>query len=149
MGVNEMTRFGFGKEEFARLAHLIAACVRGEEIREEVVRFRSGYTEMRYCFSDRELEGALDRICTASGPVRNAGFIGFIKRIPMGRGWFFAKRLRRNSNCTIIPAGAYRRDTSLQGHKRHRRNCNIYGGIYHEFSERTEVYQRRRMGQDD
>ena len=27
MGVNEMTRFGFGKEDFAKLAHLLDACV--------------------------------------------------------------------------------------------------------------------------
>ena len=57
MGVNEMTRFGFGKEEFAKLAHLIAECVKnGTDVRDEVARFRDEYTEMRYCFTDKEFK---------------------------------------------------------------------------------------------
>ena len=67
MGVNEMTRFGFGKDEFKRLAHLIAECVKGVDVRDEVIRFRSDYTEMKYCFSDKELDGAMDKFCTATG----------------------------------------------------------------------------------
>ena len=61
MGVNEMTRFGFGKEEFAKLAHLIADCVlRNADVKEEAARLREGYTEMRYCFSDAETDAMLN-----------------------------------------------------------------------------------------
>ena len=67
MGVNEMTRFGFGKEEFQRLAHLIAQCVKGEEVKEEVARFRKDYTEMRYCFSDADTENALQQLAGILG----------------------------------------------------------------------------------
>ena len=67
MGVSEMTRFGFGKQEFARLAHLIAECVKGVDVRDEVVRFRSAYTEMKYCFSDQELGGVMEKFRAATG----------------------------------------------------------------------------------
>ena len=67
MGVNEMTRFGFGKEEFKKLAHLIAECVKGVDVRDEVIRFRSEYTEMKYCFSDKDLDGAVENFCKVTG----------------------------------------------------------------------------------
>ncbi len=55
MGVSEMTRFGFGKEEFARLAELMADCIlRGQDISGDVEKLRSEHTEMRYCFNDDE-----------------------------------------------------------------------------------------------
>ncbi|MBE6945041.1 MAG: glycine cleavage system aminomethyltransferase GcvT [Ruminococcaceae bacterium] len=61
MGVSEMTRFGFGKEEFSKLAELIADCIlRGKDISEDVVRMRSEYTEMQYCFNDDEMTAALE-----------------------------------------------------------------------------------------
>ena len=61
MGVNEMTRFGFGKKEFSKLAELIADCVlRGKDIIEDVEKLRSEYTDMRYCFSDDEVNNALE-----------------------------------------------------------------------------------------
>lgn len=67
LGVSEMTRFGFGKPEFKQLAALMAACIRGEAVAEDVARLREGYTEMKYCFSDGDLEGALSRLCKATG----------------------------------------------------------------------------------
>ena len=67
MGVSEMTRFGFGKQEFARLAHLIAECVKGVDVRDEVVKFRSEYTGMKYCFSDQELGGVMEKFRAATG----------------------------------------------------------------------------------
>ena len=68
MGVNEMTRFGFGKEEFAKLAHLIAECVKnGTDVRDEVARFRDEYTEMRYCFTDKEFEDLLNVFAKTTG----------------------------------------------------------------------------------
>ena len=68
MGVNEMTRFGFGKEEFAKLAHLIAECVKnGTDVRDEVAKLRDEYTEMRYCFTDKEFEDLLNVFAKTTG----------------------------------------------------------------------------------
>jgi aminomethyltransferase len=60
MGVSEMTRFGWGKDEFAKAAALIAELVlNGANIGDEVKALRSGYTEMKYCFTDEELGGEM------------------------------------------------------------------------------------------
>ena len=60
MGMSEMTRFGFGKKEFEQLAAIMADCIlRGKDVREDVIRLRSNFTEMKYCFSDDEFETAL------------------------------------------------------------------------------------------
>jgi aminomethyltransferase len=57
MGVSEMTRFGMQPEDFQSLAGLIRAVVLdGTAVKEEVVRLRSRFQELRYCFSDTELE---------------------------------------------------------------------------------------------
>ena len=59
MVVSEMTRFGFGKKEFEQLAAMMADCIlRDRDITEDVARLRSGYTEMKYCFSG----DAFDRV---------------------------------------------------------------------------------------
>lgn len=55
LGVSEMTRFGFGKEEFKKLANLMAECIKGVDVKEEVVKLRSEYTEMKYCFNDEQM----------------------------------------------------------------------------------------------
>ncbi|MBR2559871.1 MAG: glycine cleavage system aminomethyltransferase GcvT [Firmicutes bacterium] len=69
MGVSEMTRFGFGPAEFDRLAGLMADCIlNGADIADEVAKLRSGYTDMRYCFTEKEFGEALDAF---------AGKIGF------------------------------------------------------------------------
>jgi len=69
MGVSEMTRFGFGAEDFDRLAQLMADCIlRGADVSEDVSRLRGEHTEMRYCFSGKEFDEALDSF---------AGRIGF------------------------------------------------------------------------
>ena len=63
MGVSEMTRFGFGKEEFAKLASLMADCIlRGKDIREDIIKLRSENLQMRYCFSDAEIDEALEEL---------------------------------------------------------------------------------------
>ena len=68
MGVNEMTRFGFGKDEFAKLAHLIAECVlRNADVKEEVKKLRADYTDMRFCFSDAQTEALLQHFAQATG----------------------------------------------------------------------------------
>ena len=62
MGVSEMVRFGFGEAEFKKTAALIAACIRGENVKEDVKKFRSEYQTMRYCFDDKTVENALDHL---------------------------------------------------------------------------------------
>jgi aminomethyltransferase len=60
-GVQEMTRFGMGKEGFSRLAQLIADVVAGKKgVREEAAKLRSEYREMRYCFTEKELSPLLE-----------------------------------------------------------------------------------------
>ncbi len=61
LGVNEMTRYGFGAEEFDKLAELMAALIlRDEDVSEDVAKLRADYTEMKYCFDDKEFESALE-----------------------------------------------------------------------------------------
>ncbi|TFG89584.1 MAG: glycine cleavage system aminomethyltransferase GcvT [Gemmatimonadales bacterium] len=60
LGVAEMTRFGMKEKDFRELAGLIAGVVRKHStVRDEVVRLRSRFLELGYCFSDAELEGKL------------------------------------------------------------------------------------------
>ncbi len=68
MGMSEMTRFGFGKKEFEQLAAIMADCIlRGKEVKEDVIRLRSNFTEMKYCFSDDEFETALEGFAAKVG----------------------------------------------------------------------------------
>ena len=67
MGVSEMTRFGFGEAEFQKAAALIAACIRGENVKEDVAKFRADYQTMRYCFDDKTLSDALDHMAGVMG----------------------------------------------------------------------------------
>lgn len=67
LGVNEMTRFGFGKDEFKKLAHLIAECVKGANVKEEVIKFRSEYTEMKYCFNDEQMKDIMGNFAATIG----------------------------------------------------------------------------------
>lgn len=59
LGVQEMTRFGMGKDEMRTIARFIARVVKGEDpakVREEVVKFRQEFLEIKYGFSvDRDL----------------------------------------------------------------------------------------------
>jgi glycine hydroxymethyltransferase len=51
IGVQEMTRMGMNEPEMEEIARLIAECIRnGKEVREEVLRFRSGFDEVQYSF---------------------------------------------------------------------------------------------------
>jgi aminomethyltransferase len=55
MGVQEMTRFGMGEEEFARLAEFIGEVVlHNRSVAKEVAQFRKGFTEMKYCLPEKE-----------------------------------------------------------------------------------------------
>ena len=68
MGVSEMTRFGFGEQEFALLADLMADVIlRGKNVASEVQKLRAGYTDMRYCFNDAETAAALEAFAKKTG----------------------------------------------------------------------------------
>ncbi|MBR2834195.1 MAG: glycine cleavage system aminomethyltransferase GcvT [Coriobacteriales bacterium] len=68
MGVSEMTRFGFGKAEFERLAELMAACIlENKNVAAEVSELRSGYTQMHYCFEGAEFDAALKKLLQTIG----------------------------------------------------------------------------------
>ena len=63
-----MTRFGFEKEDFAKLAELIADCVlRNKDISGDVEKLRAEHTEMRYCFNDEELRDAMGGLLAQIG----------------------------------------------------------------------------------
>ncbi|MBP3729791.1 MAG: glycine cleavage system aminomethyltransferase GcvT [Lachnospiraceae bacterium] len=67
MGVSEMVRFGFGEAEFKQTANLIARCIKGEAVKEEVAVFRKNYQTMHYCFDDKTVEAALDHLAGVMG----------------------------------------------------------------------------------
>ena len=53
IGVQEMTRFGMKEQEMEYIAKIIRECIiDGKEVREEVNRFRSNYTEVKYSFDE-------------------------------------------------------------------------------------------------
>ena len=63
MGMSEMTRYGFTKEAFRKLAALMADCIlRNKDVSEEVTKLRSGFLDMQYCFNDAEFETALEEL---------------------------------------------------------------------------------------
>ena len=68
MGVNEMTRFGFEKEDFAKLASIMADCIlRGKNVVDDVAKLRAAHTEMRYCFNDAQTAAALESLAKRTG----------------------------------------------------------------------------------
>ena len=81
MGVSEMTRFGFGPAEFDELASLMADCIlRGKDISEDVVRLRSRFTTMHYCFNDAGVQ------CRARSLRRRDRLLKSTKSAPHPRG---------------------------------------------------------------
>lgn len=53
IGVQEMTRVGMKEDEMERIASLMKECLAdGKEVREEVNRFRSEFTEVKYSFDE-------------------------------------------------------------------------------------------------
>jgi aminomethyltransferase len=58
-----MTRFGFGKKEFEQLADLMAdAILKNKNVKEEVKKLRSNFTDLKYCFTDEEIEAGLNKL---------------------------------------------------------------------------------------
>ena len=54
IGVQEMTRFGMGKDEMERIAELIKQVIMDQQdVKEEVHRFRMGYQDVKYSYDDR------------------------------------------------------------------------------------------------
>jgi hypothetical protein len=41
--------------------------LRGKDVRDEVKKLRKDYTDMRYCFSDEQVNKALDALLTTEG----------------------------------------------------------------------------------
>jgi len=63
LGVAELTRFGMGPADFARVAELMAAVIlEGRDVRDEVVRLRSQFTEVGYCFKGGEFDALKERL---------------------------------------------------------------------------------------
>lgn len=55
IGVQEMTRFGMGKQEMERIAELIRECVIDKKnVKEEANRFRSAFQEVKYSFDNKK-----------------------------------------------------------------------------------------------
>ena len=68
MGVSEMTRFGFTADDFDKLAQLMADCIlRGEAVKEDIQKLRAAHTEMKYCFTDQEVEDAMEVLAEKIG----------------------------------------------------------------------------------
>lgn len=66
LGVQEMTRFGMGPDDFRTLAQFIADVVKGgRTVREEVAAFRGRFVTLGYCFTgegDEALAGLMERL---------------------------------------------------------------------------------------
>ncbi len=63
MGVAEMTRFGMEPEDFRNLAELIRdVVVGGKPVQNEVIRLRGRFQDLRYCFSDAQLDSQVEQL---------------------------------------------------------------------------------------
>jgi aminomethyltransferase len=62
-GVQEMTRFGMGKSDFAEIAQLMADVIlKGKNAKEEVRNLRQRFLEMQYCFTGKEYEEQIQKL---------------------------------------------------------------------------------------
>lgn len=58
MGVSEMTRFGMEQKDFQALAGLMADLILNDAaIRDEIIRLRKDFTQMQFCFDEKDLPG--------------------------------------------------------------------------------------------
>ena len=63
LGVQEMTRFGMGPEDFRTLAQYIHDVVAGGRlVREEVTAFRKRFLTMRYCFAEDMFTDLMEKL---------------------------------------------------------------------------------------
>ena len=63
LGVQEMTRFGMGADDFRQLAQLMADVIlKGKDVKKEVRSFRQQFLEMKYCFGGDEFEDLVQQL---------------------------------------------------------------------------------------
>ena len=62
LGVAEMTRFGMDEDDFAAAAQLMADCIGGKQVKDEVSSLRSRFQDMHYCFGGREIDEVLEAL---------------------------------------------------------------------------------------
>lgn len=63
MGVAEMTRFGMAAADFQDLAQLIHDVIaKGQTVRDEVRSLRKQFVDLKYCFSDKQYEEAVQQL---------------------------------------------------------------------------------------
>jgi aminomethyltransferase len=63
MGVAEMTRYGMEADDFETAAQLIHDVVmESKNVGQEVIRFRRKFINMKYCFTDHELEHCIEQL---------------------------------------------------------------------------------------
>lgn len=68
LGVSEMTRFGFTEKDFAKLADLMAACIKnGTDVKDEVKALRADHMKMQYCFDDQDMVDVMDAFAKKTG----------------------------------------------------------------------------------
>jgi aminomethyltransferase len=66
MGVQEMTRFGMGEEDFAQLAEYMSqVIVHHRPMAKEVAQFRKRFTEMKYCLPEEEARSFVGKLLEA------------------------------------------------------------------------------------
>jgi len=66
IGVSEMTRFGMQPEGFETLAGLMADLIlKNADVKDQVKSLRKDYLEMRYCFSEKDVQQSLRSITEA------------------------------------------------------------------------------------
>ena len=62
-GVSEMTRFGMKEKDFKQVAQLIGDVIDGKKgVKEEVAAFRQRFLELKYCFSEKEFDQAVQKL---------------------------------------------------------------------------------------
>jgi len=68
MGVQEMTRFGMGKEDFSELADYMRQIIlQNRTLAKEVARFRKRFTEMKYCLSREQASRWMGKLAESIG----------------------------------------------------------------------------------
>ena len=63
MGVSEMTRFGMETADFEKLAqYMFDVIVHNKIVKDEIIRLRSRFLEMKYCFSGDDFDNSLNKM---------------------------------------------------------------------------------------
>jgi aminomethyltransferase len=63
MGVSEMTRFGMEAADFEKLAqYMFDVIVHHKIVKEEIIRLRSRFLEMKYCFRGNDFDNSLHKM---------------------------------------------------------------------------------------